>query len=252
MSKFNNFFEKAYIAISRMFSQNRQFKVMAGPLAGYIWNIDTDYRYLIGNYETKTLALLNKYAKKGEGFYDLGANGGYFSMIANQLGMRVYAFEPNPQNVQLFTKHLELNNKISEITLFPYAVCDKSRILKFSNESNLSANTYTNSNYTTTSAYIDVKGISIDEFLKDNKDLLKPQIMKIDVEGAELDVLKGAKDTINKYSPVILLSTHDIHIPNISNQCLDFLQQLGYIIEPDGEMQNEGWKDYIAYKKNNL
>ncbi len=242
------FFKKAYIALMRVVKIKQDFRIMSGPLKNFLWDIDTDYRYVLGNYEDKTVDLLKQHIQKGKAFYDLGANSGFFSLVANELGMRVYAFEPIPQNVQLFTKHLTLNNKEKEITLFPYAVCDKSRTLQFTNDANLAANTYTASNYTKTSNFIDVKGISLDEFLDDNQTLLKPSLMKIDVEGAELDVLIGAKDTLIKYSPTILLSTHDIHIPNISNQCIDFLQQIGYTVQPDGERQTEGWKDYIAFK----
>jgi FkbM family methyltransferase len=243
------FLKKAYIALIRALRIKQYYKIMSGPLKGFLWDINTDYRYILGIYESKTVDLLKKYTQKGKGFYDLGANSGYFSLVANQFGMKSYAFEPNPQNIELLTKHVKLNNKEKDITLFPYAVCDKSRILKFTNDSNLAANTYTDSKYTKTSSFIEVQGVSLDEFFKENDNIEKPYLLKIDVEGAELDVLNGAKETLLKYFPTILLSTHDIHIPNISSQCVDFLQNLGYTVELGGEMLNDGWKDYIVYGK---
>ena len=63
----------------------------------------------------------------------------------------------------------------------------------------------------------------LDDIVNDLK--IVPDIIKIDVEGAELDVLKGARTTIEKYKPKIFLS---IHSEKLERDCIDFLSGYKY------------------------
>ena len=58
---------------------------------------------------------------------------------------------------------------------------------------------------------------------------LQPDVLKIDVEGAELSVLKGALDTLRKSRPIILI---EIHSEELLAACIAFLGPLGYEFEP--------------------
>lgn len=80
-----------------------------------------------------------------------------------------------------------------------------------------------------------VKAVSIDKLFRAGE-LPEPDFVKIDVEGAELLVLSGAKTTLTTAHPTIFLATHgdDIH-----KSCCDFLHELGY------RLQNIGAQDEI-------
>lgn len=139
------------------------------------------------------------------------------------------------------------------IELLPYAVSDKEKEVIFSNnETAIEGNTYVNSElHTRSSKDLVVKCFSVDGLLESG--YLAPDVIKIDVEGAEYDVLRGAKGALKKYRPKILLATHDCHLPGVQKLCVDFLQGLGYELKL---LSNEnkimaGLDDYIAIHKEN-
>ena len=75
-----------------------------------------------------------------------------------------------------------------------------------------------------------------------------PDYIKIDVEGAELLVLKGAKSTLSNCSPKILLATHSHQIPNVHIDCCNFLASLGYKLKPIVGDDLYATKEIFAYK----
>ncbi len=247
-----HFFKKVIIWFYRTFKTSNYVKVMSGHLKNYKWNVNTHHNYIIGNYEEIVTDYIIANVNSEKTFYDLGANVGYYSILAAKYGMTAIAFEPDLTNMDRLQKHLEIN-KVKNVKLFPYAICEKKQMLKFSVSENLAANTYKDSKYLSTEKYREVQGISIDEFVIENPDIKPMSILKIDVEGAELDVLKGAVNSIIKYKPDILLSTHDIHIPNISNDCVAFLESINYKVEKFGEfIDDEDWQDFLATPLNKV
>jgi hypothetical protein len=85
-----------------------------------------------------------------------------------------------------------------------------------------------------------VPTVTVDEFAV--KSGLTPHFIKIDVEGAELLVLRGAREIIAAAKPTICLS---IHSPELRLSCLDYLRQHGYSFRPlDGELSNAN--EYLA------
>ena len=243
-----------YIQIIRYVFRKKFITIFGNPLKGYTWSTRYNYEYLTGDYEEKdTLDRFCSWLREDSVFYDLGANVGYYSFIANQFISKgkIYSFEPMPPNIDTFNAHLKLNRKKlinNSINLMPYAVSDKEKEVVFSS-SNMSTegNTYVNSAlHSNSEKNLRVKCFSVDGLLEQGYPT--PDIIKIDVEGAEFDVLRGAEQTIKKYHPKILLATHDCHIPGVRKLCVDYLHQLGYKMEL---LSNEnkimaGLDDYIA------
>ncbi|MEP7236284.1 MAG: FkbM family methyltransferase, partial [Ferruginibacter sp.] len=93
---------------------------------------------------------------------------------------------------------------------------------------------------------------SIDGLINEGYD--KPDIIKIDVEGAEYDVLVGARNTLEQYHPNILLATHDCHLQGVQEKCVSFLKELGYDLQHTGRHNKymDGLDDYIAIHKSKL
>lgn len=236
-------------------------RVMAGPLKGYLWSTSSSYDYLLGQYEDAgTIRTFLSWLKSNSVFYDVGANVGYHSLVANQVikSGKIYAFEPMPAVRAILEKHISINRKYirnDNITMLPIAVSNEEKQVEFSNDiTHRDGNTYINESYVFkgTKNKIKVKCESIDGLIKQG--YKKPGIIKIDVEGAEYDVLQGAKETIQNERPYILLATHDCHLPGVQEKCVQLLNGLGYQLHHTGKHNKhiEGLDDYIAIHKSKL
>ena len=232
----NNSIIKGYIKICRYLFNKQFMKVMAGPLKGYLWTTHSSYEYIIGCYENPAaLHEFCKWLKPDSIFYDLGANIGFYSLLANRFITKgkIYSFEPMPFNRIIFEKHIELNKdliSVNNISLLPFAISDKEKEVIFSEDTDQKdGNTYITSSpvYGAAKDTITVQCYSIDELVQ--KGYEKPGMIKIDVEGAEYDVLKGAVNTLKMYKPDLLLATHDCHLPGVKDNCIQFLQELGLL-----------------------
>jgi hypothetical protein len=69
-----------------------------------------------------------------------------------------------------------------------------------------------------------------------------PDVMKIDVEGGEFKVLQGARQTLEKGRPKVLLSTHS---NELDARCVKFLEELGYTLDVLSEEESVG-REYLA------
>lgn len=174
--------------------------------------------------------------------WDIGAHIGYHSlMFAKLVGEKgkVLAFEPNPYNIERFEMHMKENPEIaSKITLLPIALSDTDGQTEFRFSSNVdngeSSGSYL-SNVTTVynpEIYEDFENMSVEiqkvDTLVNKHPEFVPSIIKVDVEGAEYEVLQGAESTIRQYRPVLYV---EIHSAKNAFYVQNFLQSLNYSIE---------------------
>jgi len=128
---------------------------------------------------------------------DVGANAGAYALLLGQwvgASGRVYAFEPSPRIFDTLSRHIALNGLTNVVTPIPLAVAESSGvgalvIAPTTGESRLKA-------VGDGAGGIVIGTVSIDAFCADRG--LEPDFIKVDVEGAELDVLRGARDTIRR------------------------------------------------------
>ncbi|MCX7697934.1 MAG: FkbM family methyltransferase [Candidatus Goldbacteria bacterium] len=198
-----------------LFGPNKLFKWIKGSGINSMW---------LGTYERKKVLVLSKMIKLGMVCYDIGAHVGYYSLLfsryVGKTGM-VYAFEPLPRNLKYLNNHLTLN-KLLNVKIIPYAVSFKKGYSKllFENENqSFIARLDVNGN-------LKINTICIDELVKNNL-ILSPNIIKIDVEGHELQVLMGAKQTLINFKPIIFVALDNM---NTKKNIFDFLTNLGYNI----------------------
>ena len=236
-------------------------KVMEGPLKGYLWSTSSNYDHILGCYENPVIVKeCCGWFRPTTVFYDLGANIGFYTILANRFITKgkIYAFEPIPFVCGLLQKHLELNRHLinpDTIRIMPFAVSDKEKEVSFSdNKEQAEGNTYILSSPFLKAGIktIRVKCYSIDELVHQGYDI--PDIIKIDVEGAEYDVLMGAAATISQYKPRIILATHDCHLPGVDEDCRRFLFGMGYILTDMGKYNIHfgGLANYMAVHRSSI
>jgi len=221
-----------------------------GPNKGKKFIVNSDSFYASGQYEADSVMKMLDIIKDDDIVYDIGANMGYYSMAFSDCCKQVYAFEPLPKNLEIVEQHIAENN-INNVDIFPYAITDEDKTLIFTSSQGTASNTYKTDSETFQSASntIEVEGKSLDNLVL-NGEIPPPNFIKIDVEGAELDLLHGAEKVLLKYKPAVVVATHDMVIPGIKDKCLAFLDKVNYKYSKTSDLKdNVGLEDYFAFPK---
>jgi FkbM family methyltransferase len=155
-------------------------------------------------YEPYQSSLVQKYIKPGMTVYNIGANIGYYTLLASKcVGPegKVYAFEPAPENFELLQKNVT-ENKLGNVEIFPLAIGanpgSATLSLSSTNSGDHRLQNITNRDH------IVVSVISIDSFIEEGHSA--PDAIIMDVQGAEFDVLQGSSKAINGSNPFILFT----------------------------------------------
>lgn len=202
------------------------------------WYDDLDTRsapieaFNFGDYEKdlriaflKIVALLKR--KKGV-ILDVGANVGWYSIIVGQQNPneKILAFEPMKSVYQALQKNIK-GNRLRNVEAFNLGLADQNKRVKFNFDSGCSV-----------AAHITVKGnsrgvssrvMTLDSFIQERP--IPVKLIKADIEGAELLLLKGATNTLKRDKPVIIcemLRKWSARFNYHPNQLIDFMKQHGY------------------------
>ena len=145
---------------------------------------------------------------------DIGAHIGLVSLpLSTVIASKgtVYAFEPALANGTFLAEHLESNN-ITNVRVVTDLVGDKQleSVEFFESDGDSGMNTIAETGSRRGYSPTAKRQITLDNFCKENQ--LKPELIKIDTEGAEVGILKGATETLRAHQPTIYLSVHPRHI----------------------------------------
>ena len=185
-------------------------------------------------YEPETKALLSSFLRPGMVFVDLGANEGFFSVVASRLvgtTGKVLAIEPQTRLGPVIRRNLELNNA-TNVTLAQVAVSAEAGVAEF----NLAPDTNSGSSgLTRATRYANptqaVRTLTLDACLQEHN-LSKVDVMKIDIEGYEYEAVLGAKELFR--SQMVRRVLIEIHENLLSargrspQDITDFLLSCGY------------------------
>lgn len=167
---------------------------------------------------------------------DIGAGLGDFTLLAAKKFPRasVAAFEPNPDQFRLLKENIKLNN-IKNVNSYQVAVGTKKSYLLHLFSFNIHASTVKTHQ---SKKSIKVKGLRLDNFIKDKVDLLK-----IDCEGAEIDILKSISNNKMRLIKRIIIEYHNNIIQNEDKKILTILKKWPYkiIIKKNSLVSDTGY-----------
>jgi len=175
-----------------------------------------------GDLEQPVQEAMRRHLGRGDVFYDIGANIGFFALLgAHLVGLadgHVYAFEPTPDNAAEIRSNVELNG-LPNVTVIDKAAGAAAGTgqLQVVDDQSWSKLVETGE-HPLTERVMDIEIVAVDEL-----DLRPPTVVKIDVEGFELPVLEGMRRTIAEHAPVIICELHDTH-----REFAAFMRDVGY------------------------
>ncbi len=185
-------------------------------------------------YEPAVTVALKQYLKPGQVFVDVGANIGYFTCLAAAIiGTKghVYAFEPNPDNIQLIKLSIAANS-FENVSLFPVAVAETDQEFKLdagAASSNARIIDFSADAVPGLNNPLLIKAVTLDKTLAG---VPKIDMVKLDIEGAEPRAWAGMHQLVKKHRPILLfefspgLIRMTSHVP--PETLLDSILEAGY------------------------
>ena len=159
---------------------------------------NSDYNVFMNPYfhEFDITGFVAKTLKPDDVFVDVGAHAGLYSILAALKGAKVYSFEPNSLNLNFLASHLKMNGL--EATVFPKAVSDYNGAFTLyycADSTAFGSNCKGNR-----TECVNVEAVTLDSALRNVESV---SMLKIDAEGCDYKVLKGAAETLRKTKFVI-------------------------------------------------
>jgi len=236
---------RIFLLITKVVPLGSKIRILTGPLKGIKWIAGAaegngkGLSVLMNLAEPDQIKKAVTISSKDKIVFDIGANVGMYSVLYARYCKQVYCFEPLPRNLHYLYRILAINH-FKNATIVPFAVGERFQLANFQEHERHSEGKISNSG-TQPAVVIDLK-----TFIE--KYNVIPDIIKIDVEGAEYDLLKSAKDFINSVPTLeIMLS---IHSDELRMNCLELLKGCNFsVIEPlDNTDINKAVEYYFCKK----
>jgi FkbM family methyltransferase len=191
-------------------SGQKRMQVRAGPAKGLIVDINPRWEHDAwdGTYELPALESFLQLLAPDMIVYDVGAGFGFYALLAARAGARVITFEPDPENAEAVAEHIDVNCVAERVRLVRQAVYSHTgRVtLRISKGIQTHRNTSALIGRIDSGTTFEVLCTTLDDFIEHSP---VPNLVKIDVEGAESRVLQGADHLFRKYRPHLLCEVHD-------------------------------------------
>jgi FkbM family methyltransferase len=191
--------------------------------------------------------------KEGDTVIDIGAHIGRYTITSSkQVGNtgKVLAIEADPDNFQLLKRNIALNN-LKNVLPLNYAVFStRTRMKLYEQSASAKYNSLMLARAAKTKNYVEVNADTLDSILKLNE-VNQVNWIKIDVEGAEFEVLKGSTKTLSTDNVSLFIEIHNIDDPSHYHNIIDFLKYRNYEITFEQRYEGSGESHVIFHKKNN-
>lgn len=186
--------------------------------------------------DEQEINLVKKFIKSGTDSIDVGVYRGVYSYEMSKYSEKVHSFEPNPIIFKYINKNLK--KFIKNIHLYNFALSNQNKTINlkipirnsnsnkeiFEEYYEMGKATIHNENNFENYENFEIQTKTIDELSFDNK----ISFIKIDVEGHELEVIEGAKNTIKRDKPVLLVEIEKQYTKKEVAESINFINSLGY------------------------
>jgi FkbM family methyltransferase len=199
-------------------------RAVSGPMRGMRWVVGSmPHGAWLGSLERRKLNHFVRCLKPGMTVWDIGANVGLYTLPGARAigeGGRLYAFEPLARNCEYLRQHVRLNH-LSNVVIVEAAAYVGVECLRMA-EGDSASEFHEDAN-----GDVVVPAVSLDAWrvLTSSR---PPDVVKIDVEGAEAAVLRGGAQTLSAYRPIIFLALHG---EGQRRDCEVLLRSWGYNIK---------------------
>jgi FkbM family methyltransferase len=184
----------------RLHTGQRLYVGLASTVGRSIW--------LRGVYEQEVENHLRRLLRPGDTFVDVGANVGYFSLIAGQLvgaTGQVHSFEPDDSARAMLERSIA-DNELHHVNCHPVALWSKDVALGLMEKAD---SAYNHVEAAAFSRQKQVRGVDFDSYAESVGMATPIRLLKIDVEGAEVEVLRGMGQTLARDRPALIVEAQD-------------------------------------------
>jgi FkbM family methyltransferase len=222
----------------------------------HIINLDVDSNeyvqsllYVFGDYEPATVSFIERAIEPGHCVIDVGANVGFISLVCAKCTTAsgvVHGFEPDPKNYSYYQQNIRLNTAVNIIS-HQKALSKEAGVLKLYHskiDHNDGAHSLIyNERVVSSDDYVEIQALRFDEFTQ-TVPVPKLDFVKIDVEGAELDVIEGMSERIKSDRPIMLIEVsaeyfnyRGMSILGFKDYMLKEFGMVSYRINDDGSIR---------------
>jgi FkbM family methyltransferase len=214
--------------------------------------------------ERRDLGCFLRFAQRSKVILDIGANVGIYSVLSSKANTSatIFSFEPNPINAERLKVNIDINN-LRNVRVVQKAVGDQNGAIRFtvpvSNIISDSSSVLESFSKNTYDGNLEWKSVEVEQTTVDNfvraEDLSRVDLLKIDVEGYEIAVFKGATEMIKEYHPVIQC---EIFVDDSRKEFFDrFLQEHSYtaymllnegLLRLDQGIQKEAGSNFVLIR----
>lgn len=204
-------------------------------IGGYVMELPRDMAWAFRDgsyYERNVEAWLRRLlaARESSVFYDVGANYGYYTLVAAGCGARVVSFEPVSATYEVLRRNVR-RNLLADVATVRIALGDtigSTLMTLYSSSGNNGAVRRSRGAvaHLTTLGVEEVDLRTLDDVLAEGS-FVPPTVMKLDTEGSELRILRGARRVLAAHRPILIIE-HDSDIARDAGYCImDVLRELG-------------------------
>jgi FkbM family methyltransferase len=212
--------------------RHSDLQVVGGRLAGARINLGGSFLgYLTGDAEAEVQEILAELIRPGQVVFDVGANIGFFTILCARLvgpQGKVYSFEPMPENVATLRRNISLNG-LENVVVVERALSSTSGTAELFispwsafHSLNVEGAVKRENRGRDAAPPIVVETVSLDEFVRE-EGVDPPDLVKLDVEGAELVALEGMREVLRSAQPLLVCELHWTNAPY-----LEFIDSIGY------------------------